>query len=136
MTDLPLSLSDATGVPFYRQIEDQLASLIRAGRLAPGTPLPSVRVLAAQLLVSVITTRRVYDDLEREGLVESRQGQGTFVAAEVERPSNRKARADARDALDHAVLRARQLGLTDEDIRSQLDSILAKKNGGAHGNRS
>jgi GntR family transcriptional regulator len=140
MTDhadtLSISLSDATGVPFYRQIEDQLASLIRSGRLAPGTALPSVRALAAKLLVSVITTRRVYDDLEREGLVESRQGQGTFVAAEVERASQRKARADARDALAQAVLRARQLGLADEEIRSQLQTILSKKNGGANGPRA
>lgn len=129
--DLPLELSQASGVPFYRQIEDQLAALIRSGRLAPGTALPSVRALAGRLLVSVITTRRAYDDLEHEGLVESRQGQGTFVAAEVERASQRKARADARDALGHAVLHARRLGLSDAEIRAELDGLL--RQGGAHG---
>ena len=52
---LSLELSDASGIPFYRQIVDQLAELIRSGRLGPGTRLPSVRDLAAQTMVSLIT---------------------------------------------------------------------------------
>jgi GntR family transcriptional regulator len=65
MTEAPLdlTLTDASGVPYYRQIETQLAELIRLGKLPSGTRLPSVRELALELKVSVITTRRTYADL-------------------------------------------------------------------------
>ena len=66
---LLVELSDASGLPFYRQIVDQLAELIRSGRLSPGSRLPSVRDLAGQLMVSLITTRRAYADLEAAGLI-------------------------------------------------------------------
>jgi GntR family transcriptional regulator len=73
----PVELSGASGVPFYRQIVDQIAGLIRSGQLAPGTQLPPFRDLAPQLRVSLITVRRAYADLEQAGLIVKRQGQGT-----------------------------------------------------------
>ena len=75
-----LTLSDASGVPYWRQIRDQLARQIRDGELAPGSALLSVRKLATSLRVSVITTRRAYAELESAGLIFSRQGRGTFVS--------------------------------------------------------
>jgi GntR family transcriptional regulator len=126
---LPLTLSQGSGVPFYRQIEDQLAGLIRAGKLARGSALPSVRALAAQLRVSVITTRRAYADLERDGLVVSRQGQGTFVTDASGVASKRRARKAGRQVLVEAVARARQLGLDDDDIRHELAQLLGKPGG-------
>jgi GntR family transcriptional regulator len=126
---LPLNLSQGSGVPFYRQIEDQLAELIRAGRLARGSALPSVRALAAQLRVSVITTRRAYADLEQDGLVVSRQGQGTFVTDAAGTASKRRARTAGRQVLAEAVSRSRQLGLDDDDIRSELALLLGKPGG-------
>ena len=69
---LPLTLSEASGVPFYRQIVDQLSDLIDSGTLSPDQPLPSIRLLARQLLVSVITVRRAYADLEAAGLIDRR----------------------------------------------------------------
>ncbi len=61
MSTLPLQLSAASGVPFYRQVVDQISALVRSGQLAPGTRMPSVRELAAQLMVSLITVRRAGD---------------------------------------------------------------------------
>ena len=121
---LDLTLSEASGVPFYRQILEQIAELIRSGRLPAGTPLPSVRELAAALRVSVITTRRAYRDLETDGLVVARQGRGTFVAEGVEPAARLRATARARELLREAVASARRLGLTDAEQRALLDELL------------
>ena len=125
MNRLPLKLSDASGVPYYRQIVDQTAELIRSGRLAPGSQLPSVRELASQLLVSLITTRRAYADLEAGGLLVRRQGSGTFVAKEVEMATREQALSEARHELGDAVGRARRLGVGDTDIRRLVEDALA-----------
>ncbi len=126
MDRLPIRLSQASGVPFYRQIEDQLAGLIRSGQLPPHTRLPSYRELAPQLLVSLITVRRVYADLEAAGLIVCRQGQGTFVAAEIETVSRKQALAEARTLLEVAVTRARQLGLRADALRAFVDRLLER----------
>jgi GntR family transcriptional regulator len=122
---LPLTLSAASGVPFYRQIVDRVADLIRAGSLPPGTLLPSVRDLAMDLRVSLITVRRAYADLEAAGLLVRRQGQGTFVAEGVGEAARIQARAHARSALGAAVERARTLGLDDAEIRETVAGLLA-----------
>lgn len=77
---LPIQISPSSPEPMYHQIEVQLRGLILGGRLAEGAPLPSIRELALDLSCSVITIRRVYQDLENEGLIRTRQGTGTFVA--------------------------------------------------------
>ena len=122
MPNLELQLSSASGVPFYRQIVDQMADLVRAGGLQPGARLASVRELALQLQVSLITVRRAYADLETAGLIVRRQGQGTFVATDVGRAAARQARSDAETALKQAVDRARQLGLNGPDILSIVNA--------------
>ena len=71
-------------LPIYRQIIDGICRAVAAGALAPGDQLPSVRELASQLLVNPNTVARVYRDLEREGLLETRRGTGTFIAADAE----------------------------------------------------
>jgi GntR family transcriptional regulator len=127
MDKLPIHLSQASGVPFYRQIADQLGGLIRSGQLPPNTRLPSFRELAPQLLVSLITLRRAYADLEAAGLIVCRQGQGTFVAGEIETASRQRALAEARALVASALLRARQLGLRGEALRSHLDRLLGRE---------
>ncbi len=122
---LPIRLSQASGVPFYRQIVDQVAGLIHSGQLSPESRLPSFRDLAPQLLVSLITVRRAYADLEAAGLIVRRQGQGTFVASEVEDASRKRALAEARGQLEAAVTRARQLGLRGVALRSLVEKLLA-----------
>jgi GntR family transcriptional regulator len=130
MDRLPLLLSAASGVPFYRQIVDQVAELIRAGQLPPGARLPSFRELAPQLLVSLITVRRAYADLEQAGLIVRRQGQGTFVEDEVETVSKRHALAEARAQLAAAIARARHLGLRGEALRHSVERLLGEKTQG------
>ncbi len=131
---LPLSLSDATGVPYYRQIVDQVAQLIRSGQLEPDAMLPSVRDLAKELLVSLITVRRSYADLESAGLIVRRQGTGTFVAKEVAMASKDKAAAEIMEGFERIILQSRQMGLDPETVRAIFEKVMTgeERNDGRH----
>ncbi|MCR5418653.1 MAG: GntR family transcriptional regulator [Lachnospiraceae bacterium] len=76
---MDIIISNASGVPIYEQIEEQIKSMIMNGDLAAGDALPSMRLLAKELRISVITTKRAYEDLERDGFIESVVGKGSFV---------------------------------------------------------
>ena len=127
MPGIRIQLSEASGVPYYRQVEDQLAELIRAGQLPPSSKLPSVRELATQLLVSLITIRRAYADLEQAGLIVRRQGQGTFVAQDVAVASRSWAIEEALRILTEAVTRARYLGMSEKELLAHIGLLLAEE---------
>lgn len=74
-------ISNASGKPIYEQISSQIKAQIMNGQLQEGELLPSIRVIAKELKVSVITTKRAYADLERDGFIEVVQGKGSFVAS-------------------------------------------------------
>lgn len=76
-----LIISNASDLPIYEQIVSQIKQRILCGELKEGEMLPSIRVLAKHLRISVITTKRAYDELEREGLISTVAGKGSFVAA-------------------------------------------------------
>lgn len=78
--ELPIQLSKDSREPIYFQIEEQIKALIASGQLSAGTLLPSIRALSKDLEVSIITTRRVYQNLEQQGFLHSKQGKGSFVA--------------------------------------------------------
>ena len=75
-----INISNSSGQPIYEQIVQQIKSLIILGKLNKGDPLPSMRLLAKELRISVITTKRAYEELEREGFIVSLTGKGSFVA--------------------------------------------------------
>lgn len=131
---LPLSLSDATGVPYYRQIVDQVSQLIRSGVLEPDAMLPSVRDLAKELLVSLITVRRSYADLESAGLIVRKQGTGTFVSREVKMASRDQAAAEVKEGFERLILKSRQMGLDGRAIRAIFEKALdvEERNDGKH----
>lgn len=76
---MDIIISNSSGVPIYEQIEEQIKSQIMTGELLEGEALPSMRVLAKELKISIITTKRAYEDLERDGFIESVTGKGSFV---------------------------------------------------------
>jgi len=76
---MDIIISNSSGVPIYEQIEEQVKSQIMTGELVEGEALPSMRVLAKDLKISIITTKRAYEDLERDGFIESVTGKGSFV---------------------------------------------------------
>lgn len=76
---MDIIISNSSSVPIYEQIEEQIKSQIMSGDLMEGDALPSMRVLAKELKISIITTKRAYEDLERDGFIESITGKGSFV---------------------------------------------------------
>ncbi len=112
---------------------DAIKREIAADRLTAGSALPSFRALASELLVSLITVKRAYEELEREGITFSRQGLGTFVAAQGNDRTRAQQRLAAREALQAAIHAGRQAGLSDREfiqiLRDELKSIPLVANG-------
>ena len=113
--------------PMYAQIESQLRDFILAGVLPPGTRLPSVRALAGYLACSVITTRRAYEDLEREGFIRTRQGMGSVVAEIPEERMSAHRREPVEAAFREAVRAGRRAGLTEEELRHIIEEALQRE---------
>ena len=78
---MDIIISNASGKPIYEQITGQIKNLILSGELRAGDALPSIRLLARELRISVITTKRAYEELERDGFIETVAGKGSFVSA-------------------------------------------------------
>ncbi len=114
----------SSGVPIYRQVEDQVQALIAGGRLASGDMLPSVRQLAAELEVNMMTISKAYSRLEAEGVIERVRGTGMRVRSPDTRRTLADRRREARPLLEQAVIRARQLGMNDAHIHDLIKSIL------------
>lgn len=76
---MDIIISNISGIPLYEQIEEQMKSQIMTGKLKEGDALPSMRILAKELKISIITTKRAYEDLERDGFIYSITGKGSFV---------------------------------------------------------
>ena len=110
-------ISPATPGPLYEQLILAVKREVVAGRLKPGDALPSLRGLAADLMVSLITVKRAYEELERDGVIYSRQGLGAFVSATgLDQVRDEKIKATA-TALREAVASARAAGLPDRAVR-------------------
>jgi GntR family transcriptional regulator len=117
-------ISAAAPGPLYEQIIGAVKREVAAGRLLPGEPLPSVRALAAELLVSLITVKRAYEELERDGILFRRQGLGTFIAEAGAEQTRSMKRETARAALRQAIATGREGGLTDKDLMDWLKKEL------------
>lgn len=119
-------VSAAAQGALYEQIVAAVKREVAANRLPPRTVLPSVRALAADLLVSVITVKRAYEELEREGVVYSRQGLGTFVADSGREQTRRSKREVARLAIRQAIAAGHEGGLTDRELTNLLKAELER----------
>jgi GntR family transcriptional regulator len=120
-------ISPAVPGPLYQQIIDALTREISEGRLAPGTALPSFRALAEDLLVSVITVKRAYEELEREGIIFRRQGLGTFVADRAHDRSRESKRRRAEELLREAWREASEAGASPSEAVQMLKQIVQEK---------
>ena len=120
-------ISPAAPGTLYQQIVDGLKREVSEGRLKPGVPLPSFRVLAEDMLVSVITVKRAYEELEREGIIYRRQGLGTFVA-EQGHDRSREAKLNTAQELFRAAAReAAEAGLKPAEILELAHKIIRGK---------
>ena len=111
------AISPAAPGKLYEQIVGGLKRAISEGKLAPDSPLPSFRQLAEDLLVSVITVKRAYEELERDGIIYRRQGLGTFVAAAGQDRSREVKLDHARELLATAAQEAKEAGLAPDEVR-------------------
>jgi GntR family transcriptional regulator len=125
-------ISAAAPGALYQQILDGIKREISEGRLAPGSPLPSFRGLAEDLLVSVITVKRAYEELEREGIIYRHQGLGSFVSDSGHGRSREVKKARARELLQEAVREGGEAGLSDREIVQLLREALEEKEGLVH----
>lgn len=124
---LPIRIDEQRPEPLYHQIEVQLRGLILSGQLQEGTQLPSIRELAVGLKCSAITVRRVYQDLENEGIIRTRQGTGTFVA-KVEAVAKDEHRLErAAEVLERAVDAGLELQCKLEELEALFEQIIRKK---------
>lgn len=124
-----IQINEQSAEPLYHQIEVQLRALIVSGQLGEGTLLPSIREFAQQLKCSVITIRRVYQDLEAQGLLRTKQGTGTFVAKVDATDRDRHRLESVIQALDEAVAAARRVQCSDDELRQLFLDALKRHNG-------
>lgn len=117
-------VSPAIGGPLYQQIIGGIKREISEGRLTANTPLPSFRILAEQLLVSVITVKRAYEELEREGIIYRRQGLGTFVAEQGLDRSRQSNREHAAELIRQALREARESGLSPTQAKQFVTQVV------------
>ncbi len=120
---MDIILSNSSGRPIYEQIADQVKEQIMTGALPAGDALPSMRQLARDLRISVITTKRAYEELERDGFLENVPGKGCFVA-----PQDRELLREAQlkrveDHLIRAVEEARRGGVSLPELQEMLDLV-------------
>lgn len=120
---MKILISNASDKPLYQQIKDQIIDAILKGELAEDDPLPSIRGFANDIKVSVLTIRRVYDELEQEGFTTSQVGIGTFVSAgnvELLRDSKRHmVELKMRELIDTA----KTLNITKEELNAMMDIL-------------
>jgi len=129
-------ISAAAPDALYQQIVDGLKREISEGRLQPGAALPSFRGLAEDLLVSVITVKRAYDELEREGIIYRRQGLGTFVSDAAGERSREAKKERARQLLVEALREATEAGLEREDVVRLLRALHPRRRVATHASRA
>jgi GntR family transcriptional regulator len=115
------------GAPLYLQLTEQIKRAIAVGALAPGERLPTVKGLALDLKLNANTVARVYRDLEREGVIATAPGRGSFVSQNGALSDARRVATDvASRGIDEAVRQARALGITHSEVRSIADTSIAR----------
>ncbi len=115
------TLSQTDGRPMYLQIIEQVKQRVAVGDWPPGSMIPSIRALAVELKISVITIKRAYLELEREGVIVTRQGKGSQVAPNPELGEDLRGQELA-EHLEKSVRLAESLGIEREDLRDRLEA--------------
>ena len=116
-------ISNSSGKPIYEQITFQLKQLILTGELKPHDMLPSMRLLAKELRISVITTKRAYEDLEKDGFIYTVVGKGSFVADTNQDILREEHLRQVEDYLELAVEQARQAGISKGEVLEILEML-------------
>ena len=123
---MDIIISNMVDEPIYLQIENQIKAKIMSGELTAGEALPSMRNLAMQLRISVITTKRAYEELERDGFIESYTGRGCFVKAQNAKLLREESLRQTRELLSKAVDKAKMSGIGLDELKEILEKEYIK----------
>ena len=126
---MDIILKNSSDEPIYQQIVTQVKAQIMDGSLTAGDALPSMRTLAAQLRISVITTKRAYEELERDGYIENFAGKGCFVKRQNTDFLREEAVRSVEEILGKACEKARLCGLTLDEMQEMLTLMFEGENG-------
>lgn len=118
---MDIIISNSSSKPIYEQITSQMKDLILSGQLAEGQQLPSIRALAGDLRISVITTKRAYADLEAQGFIETVQGKGSFVAGGNMELLREERLRHVEELLGKAAREAKSAGISVQELHDMLD---------------
>ncbi len=122
-----MKISQSSGIPIYQQIADSFRTDILAGRYKDGEYLPSIRELAKDLKISVITTMKAYEQLQTEGLITAAQGKGYYVNAQDSDMLKEQHLRKVEDALSEAIKSAEIAGMMDSELIDMLKTLLSLK---------
>lgn len=120
---MKILITNSSRDPFYKQISKQIRSQIIAGDMKEGDPLPSIRNLAREIQVSVITTKKAYETLEREGYLDTVTGRGTYVAAQNKELLREIKMKILEDRIGEAVSDAKLFGVTLDELNEMLNLL-------------
>ena len=120
---MDIIISNSGDKPIYEQITAQIKNMIMSGKLKEGDPLPSMRLLAKELRISVITTNRAYEDLERDGFIVTMVGKGSFVKAADTSLVREEQLKRIEELLSKAIQIASQSGIEKEEISEMLELL-------------
>ncbi|MBR1571790.1 MAG: GntR family transcriptional regulator [Lachnospiraceae bacterium] len=119
-----MKLLQNSGVPIYQQIADSFKADILAGKYREGDYLPSIRSLAMELKISVITTKKAYEQLEQVGLVTAVQGKGFYVNAQDSEMLQEQHLRKVEASLSEAIQSARVAGISSDELKDMMDALL------------
>ena len=126
---MDIILKNSSDEPIYQQIVSQIKEQIMNGTLAAGDALPSMRTLASQLRISVITTKRAYEELERDGYIENYAGKGCFVKSQNTDFLREETVRQVEELLAKACEKARMCGLTTDELKEMIELMYEEENG-------
>ncbi len=120
---MDIIISNSSNDPIYLQIVKQIKAMIMSGELKAGDPLPSMRNMAMQMRISLITTKRAYEELERDGFIESYTGKGSFVKAQNQELLREENLKQIEELLQTALDKAQTAGVSVEEMIELLKTI-------------
>ena len=124
---MTILINPSSPTPLYEQIVDQIKRQIIDGSLPQGTPLPSIRALAAQVSVSIITTKRAYEEVERDGYIQTLPGRGSIVSAQNRQRLMELHLREMEGLLEKAVSAAKAAGIGREELIQTLSIIYGEE---------
>lgn len=124
MVGIDIIITNTGEIPIYQQIVDQIKGSILRGELEANQPLPSIRLLAKELAISVITTKRAYEELEKEGLIYTIPGKGSFVSGIDEGLLSESKIKSVEEKVREVVAAAELLGIGKSELKAIIDRVL------------